>query len=217
MAVRRSSMALRTAIGTTVKVTIIAGCLFGLAAAGAVFSDDPLSAEIRPQAEGAINGLLASMQKRAAAGKLKRLDRVILHLGVLGGIVIGRFISPEGAAILRHAVYGGGSDLQLDPSYFKRSHLLAREIERRGPGNHGPIWFQQSEDMRLSLAFNPIYLTISDRSVRAGHPRIQFAAPDAPPVLTVIPIGKLRLRMFDNLVGALQPKPFAAYAEWRRE
>ena len=172
---------------------------------------------MRPRAEAAINGLLASMQKRAAAGKLTTLDRVILHAGVAGGIAAGQFVSPEGAAILRHAVYGDGSDLRLDPSYFKRSSFLAREIKRRGPGNHGPIGFQQAEDMRLSLALNPIFITISDRNVRVGHPRIRFAAPDAPPVVTIIPIGKLRLRMFDNLVGALQSKPFAAYAEWRLE
>ena len=150
-------------------------------------------------------------------GKLTILDRVILHLGVLGGIVFGQFISPEGAAILFHAVYGDGSDLQVDSSYFKRSKLLAMEIERRGPGNHGPIWFQQSEDMRLSLTFNPIFINISDRSVRVGHPHIKFAAAEAPPVPTVIRVGKLRLRMFDNLVGALQSMPFAAYAEWQLE
>jgi len=210
-------MALRTAIWTTVKITIVATSLFGLIAAGAVFSDDPLSAELRPRAEAAINGLLASMQKRAAAGRLTMFDRVVLHTGVMGGIVIGQIISPEGAAILQHAVYGDGSDLRLDPSYFKRSRFLAMEIKRRGRGNHGPIWFQQSEDMRLSLAFNPMFITISGRNVRVGHPRILFAAPDAPPVVTVIPIGNLRLRMFDNLVGTLQSKPFAASAEWRLE
>jgi hypothetical protein len=191
--------------------------LFGLVAAGAVFSNDPLSAKIRPRAEAAINGLLASMQKRAAAGKLTRFDRVLLHLGVWGGIAAGQFIAPEGAAILRHAVYGDGSDLRLDPSYFKRSPFLAKEIERRGPGKYGPIQFRQSEDMRLSLAFNPVFITNSGRSIRVGHPRIQFAAPNAPPVLTVIPVGKFRLRMYDNLVGALQQKSFAAYAEWQRQ
>jgi hypothetical protein len=210
-------MALRSAIWTTLKVTIIASCIFGLITVGAVFSDDPMSEGIRSRAEVAINGLLASMQKRAATGKLNMLDRVILHLGVLSGVVIGQFISPEGAAILRHAVYGNGSDLQLDPSYFKRSSFLAMEIERRGPGNHGPIWFQQSADIRLSLAFNPMFITIFNRSVRVGHPHVQFAAPNARPIVTVIPVGKLRLRMFDNLVGALQSKPFAAYAEWRLE
>jgi hypothetical protein len=210
-------MVLRTVIGGTVKVAIVASCLFGLVAAGAVFSDDPLSAAIRPRAEATIDGLLASMQKRAAAGELTILDRIVLHSGVLAGIAIGQFISPEGAAILRHAVYGDGGELRLDPSYFKRSRFLAAEIERRGPGNHGPVRFRQSEDMRLSLALNPVFIAISGGSVRAGHPRIQFAAPDAPPVLTIIPIGKLRLRMFDNLVGALQRKPFAAYAEWRLE
>jgi hypothetical protein len=210
-------MTLRATMGITVKVTTIASGLFGLVMAGVVFSDDPLSAGMRPRAEVVINGFLASMQKRAATGKLTIIDRVILHLGVTGGIVIGEFISPEGAAILCHAVYGDGGDLQLDPSYFKHSKFLAMQIERRSPGNHGPIVFQQSEDTRLSLAFNPMFITISDRSVRIGHPHIKFAAPDAPPVPTVIPVGKLRLRMFDNLVGALQTKAFAAYAEWRLE
>jgi hypothetical protein len=210
-------MTLRTATSSAVKVAIITIGLLGLAAAGIVFSDDPLSARMRPRAEAAINRLLASMRKRARAGELTTLDRIVLHTGVLGGIAVGQFVSPEGAAILRHAVYGGGSELQLDPSYFKRSRFLAAEIERRGPGTHGPIWFRQSKDMRLSLALNPVFITISDGRVRVGHPRIQFAAPDAPPVLTIIPIGKLRLRMFDNLVGALQQKPFPAYAEWRLE
>ncbi len=210
-------MTLRTAVSSAVKLAIIAICLCGLAAAGIVFSDDPLSARIRPRAEATINGLLASMQRRAAAGELTRLDRIVLHAGVLGGIAIGQFISPEGAAILRHAVYGDGSELRLDPAYFKRSRFLAAKIERLGPGAHGPVRFRQSVDMRLSLAFNPVFITISDGRVRIGHPRVQFAAPGAPPVVTVIPIGKLRLRMFDNLVGALQQKPFPAYAEWRRE
>ena len=83
-------MAMWTAVWTTVKVTIIASYLFGLVAAGAVFSNDPLSAEIiRPRAEAAVNGLLASMERRSAMGKLTILDRVILHLGVLGGTVFG--------------------------------------------------------------------------------------------------------------------------------
>ena len=210
-------MALRTAIKTTAKVIVAVCCLCGLAAAGAVFSDDPVSAGLRPHAEAALNGLLASMQKKAAAGKLTALDRALLHLGVIAGIAAGQFISPEGAAILRHAVYGDGSDLELDPSYFKRSPFLAKEIQSRGRGDHGPISFPQSKDMRLSLAFDPYFLSISGRHVRIGHPSIQFAAPAAPPVLTIVPIGKLRLRMFDNLVGALQAKPFAAYAEWQLE
>src|SRR5262249_44196814 len=138
------AMTLRAAFSATAKIAIVAGCLLGLVAAGTVFSDDPLSALVRPRAEAAINGLIASMQKRAAAGTLTNLDHVLLHLGVWGGVAAGQFISPEGAAILRHAVYGDGSDLRLDPSYLKRSPLVAREIERRGPGKYGPIQFRQS-------------------------------------------------------------------------
>jgi hypothetical protein len=208
-------MALRAVIRATAKVVIIAGSLFSIFTAGVTFSDDPLSAALRPRIEVTINGLLDSMMNRAATCKFNVLDRILLHAGIMGGIVIGQFISPEGAEILRHAVYGDGTDLRLDPAYLQHNKVVAMEIEKRGLGHHGPIWVPQSRDWRLSLAFNPVFITVSDRSVRVGHPRIQFAAPDAPPVPTIIPVGKLRLRVFDNLVGALQSKSFAAYAEWR--
>ncbi len=210
-------MALRTAIGTAVNVIVALCCLCGLAAVAVATSGDPLASALRPRAEAAINGYLAAMQKRAAAGKLSGLDRAALHLGIWGGIAVGTFVSPEGTLVLTHAVYGDGSELRLDPTYFKRSKFLAKEIKRLGPGEHGPISFPQDEDMRLSLVFDPVFISVKGRRVRVGHPRIRFAEPNAPPVLTVVPIGKLRLRVFDNLVGALQEKPFAAYAEWQLE
>jgi hypothetical protein len=210
-------MALRTAVASAVGTLIAAITLCAIAITALAFSGDPLSAALRPRAETALNNYLATMQKRAAAGQLTALDRAALHLGVVAGIAVGTFASPEGTVVLTHSVYGDGSELRLDPTYFKRSKFLAKEIKRLGQGEHGPISFPQDEDMRLSLVFDPVFISVKGRRVRVGHPRIRFAAANAAPVPTEVPVGKLRLRVFDNLVGALQDKPFAAYAEWQMD
>jgi hypothetical protein len=206
---------LRSATATVLQTILAALTLCAIAATGLALSGDPLSAALRPHAETALNGYLDTLRKRAAAGKLSTWDRAALHLGIAGGIAVGTFLSPEGSLILTHAVYGDGSELRLDSSYLKRSRFLAKEIKRLGPGEHGPIQFRQGEDLRLSLAFDPVYISVKGRRVRVGHPRVQFAAASEPPVVTVVPVGKLRLKVYDNLVGALQDKPFAAYAEWQ--
>jgi hypothetical protein len=209
--------ALRNAFRTVAEVVATLFAVFMLAGVAVSLSDDPISAALRPRAETAINDYLAAMQKRAAASKLTAYDRAMLHLGVWGGIALGPLISPEGAIILSHAVYGDGSELRLDPSHFKRSPYLTKQIGKLGPGEHGPLLFPLPEETRLALAFQPVFISVSGKRVRVGHPRIQFAAANAAPVVTIVPIGKLRIRMFDNLVGALQEKPFAAYAEWRMQ
>jgi hypothetical protein len=211
----RIVIALRNAFQTVVEIAATLCVLCALALTATALSDDPISAALRPRVETGINDYLAGMQKRAAASKLSPFDRAMLHLGVWGGIVLGPFISPEGAIIMCHAVYGDGGELRLDPSYFKRSPFIAKQIAKLGPGEHGPLMVPQSDEARLSLAFQPVFISVSGKRVRVGHPRIQFATASAAPVVTIVPIGKMRIRMFDNLVGALQQMPFAAYAEWR--
>ena len=132
----------------------------------------------------------------------------------LAGIGLGAIAYPEAGAILRHYIYGGGMELELSSEYFRRSPYLRARIAELGPGSHGPIWFRQSDDWRLSLALNPYYIDIEEERIRVFHPHIEFAAIRGAETYTIVPIGKLRIRFYDNLVSALDPTPFAAYAEW---
>lgn len=190
--------------------------LLGVVAALILFSPDPLSHRARLGIERGLDRHLDAMRRRAARSELTRLDRAELHVGIIAGIGLGYILWPEAAAILRHAVYGDGTPLVLDPSYFRQSPFVQRQVARLGLGDHGPIRFPQREDWRLSLALMPIYLHISKDTVRIGHPYVMFAAADSVPVWTRVPIGRLRLKIYDNLVGALQRRPFETYAAWKR-
>jgi hypothetical protein len=180
-------------------------------------SEHGVAVDARHAFESAVNTYLDEARRRGAGEGLTRVDAIVLHAGVAIGSLAGRAISPEGSRILWHAVHGDGTELALDPAYFRRSELVAGLIERLGPGRHGPIGVHPHEDWRVALALNPIYLDVTDDRVRIGHPRIRFASVDDPGAVTLVPIGRIRLEVPDGLVDALGQTPFAAWAEWRRE
>lgn len=204
----------RVARGLAATTAAIA-VLSGLGCTGVLWSDDPISSLARPVVERAVNGHLAAMRERGATSGLTWVDRAELHLGVVVGTTFGGLVSPEGSAVLWHAVYGDGSELRLDATYFRDSPWIRRQIARRGRGDHGPIAVRPEDDWRLALALNPVYLHVAEDRIAVGHPDMRFAAADGKPVYTVVPIGKLRIRVWDNLVSALGAKPFACWAEWR--
>lgn len=171
---------------------------------------------VRTALESGINLHLEGMRRRAARGQTTTVDVVVLHGGILAGAGLAPWLSPEGYAVLRHAAYGQGEDLELGHGYFSRSPYLQRQVSERGVGRHGPLWVQQQEDWRLSLTFNPYYLTITEETVRISHPTMRFQKPTERRSDTIVPIGKMRIIIPDNLVGALQQHTFRAYAEWER-
>ncbi|QQZ30870.1 hypothetical protein HMY34_04750 [Thiothrix subterranea] len=142
------------------------------------------------------------------------MDKTILHSGILTGIAVSWFRYPEASALLFHYVYGDGSDLSLSADYFRESGYLKEKIAALGIGQHGAIGLRQQDDWRLALTLNPYYLDVTEQQVVLFHPHIAFAPLDSQRVPTIVPIGKLKIRVFDNLVSALEPKPFRAYAVW---
>lgn len=195
----------------------ILGALFTLS----VFSisitmfDDPLSQKMRELTENQVNQYIESLLYKASQGTLTTLDRALLHTGLLMGLTISWLKYPEASMLLYHAVYGDGSTLELPSSYFERSPYLQEVINKLGEGQHGPITLEQARDWRLSLALNPYYLTITSETIRLYHPSIIFASiKKAPKVVTIVPIGKLKLKVYDNLVSVINSKPFYVYSEW---
>lgn len=180
--------------------------------------DDSVSRRLRAVTEKHVNRYAERLTDRASRNVLGTLDRVLLHAGVLAGVAVSRLRYPEASALLYHYVYGDGSELELASDYFETSPYLKRVIHRLGEGEHGPTALRQAQDWRLSLALNPYYLTVTPQAVRLYHPRIAFAPlNDARRIWTVVPVGKMKLKIYDGLVNALEPTPFAAYSQWPRD
>ncbi len=181
-----------------------------------VFLDDPISRRLRGTTQKVVNDYCKRLADRSQKDELGFLDKSVLHSGVLIGVGISKFIYPEASALLFHYVYGDGSDLELSSVYFKNSEYLADQIKKSGLGFHGPVGMKQDADYRLSLALNPYYLEIETGRVRIYHPNIEFAPVSGKKVPTIIPLGKLKIRVYDNLISSLNPTPFYVYSEWER-
>lgn len=179
--------------------------------------NDPFSNNLRTKTEESINSYVESLTDKAFSGSLSFFDRAVLNISVLSGVAYTRFTFPEASALLYHYVYGDGADLILDSTYFQASDYLSQTITTLGVGEHGPIALKQSQDWRLSLALNPYYLKVTAERVRLFHPKITFAPlNEKDKTLTIVPIGKMRLRIYDNLISAMNPHSFYVYSEWPR-
>ncbi len=179
--------------------------------------DDPVSTKLRTVTEERLSRLIENMSSKAVKGTLTSLDKALLHSCILLAIGITRFKYPEGAIVLYHYVYGDGSPLELSPDYFQRSAYLQKKIFELGEGNHGPIRISQQDDWRFSLALNPYFLSVDGAHIKVYHPHIDFSILDCSKKWTIVPIGKLRIRICDNLVSALNPTPFYVFSEWDRK
>jgi len=195
---------MRTAI---LKVLALIVLFTTLAFVGVIYSSDPLSSKLRVSAEHYINSYIENLANRASSGNLTSGDRRALNFSVFSGVTISKFKYPEAAKILHHYVHGDGSELKLDATYFRNSRYLTSVISRLGTGDHGPLTLTQSQD-------NPYFLKVTADRVRVYHPQISFAPTNGPKVFTIVPVGRMKIKVFDNLVSALNPTPFSVYAEW---
>ena len=176
--------------------------------------EDPVSKKLRNSTENSFNQYVDFLLTKATKNELNSLDKAIMHLGTKTSIIATKFIYPEASMLLDHYVYGDGSDLKLPADYFKSSSYLQNQINNLGYGEHNLIALEQQEDWRLSLVFNPYFLKVTPEQVKIYHPQIKFAAVTAEKKPTFIAIGKMKLRVYDNLFSAMSPTPFYAYSEW---
>ena len=178
--------------------------------------NDPVSQQLRIWTEHNLNQVIENLTLKAEQQQLNWLDKTVLHGTLWLGCGIAYWQYPEASKILWHYVYGNGEALTLDADYFQQSAYLKQQIQKLGQGQHGPITLKQAQDWRLSLALNPYYLEISPEQVKLYHPHIAFAPLKSTRTYTILPLGYLRLRLYDNLIEALDPKPFAVSTSWQR-
>jgi len=174
---------------------------------------DPVSSKLRVVTEKTINNYLYNIAIKGQEDRLNLFDKSILHSGLIIGSTISRIAYPEASKLLFHYVYGDGSDLNLNSRYFRKSSYLKQKINELGNGHHGPIGLKQHEDWRLSLVFNPYYINIESNNMYIYHPKIEFASSKGELVPTIVPIGKLKVKVYDNIISSLNPIPFKAYSQ----
>lgn len=198
------------------KLALIIVLFLSLSAFSVTSLNDPLSQQLRTWTEHNLNQAIENLTVKAEHQQLNWLDKTVLHSALWLGCGIAYWQYPEASKILWHYVYGQGEALTLDAEYFQQSDYLKQQIQQLGQGKHGPLTLKQAQDWRLSLALNPYYLDITSNDVRIYHPHIAFAPLNSTRTYTILPLGYLRLRLYDNLIQAFNPKPFAVSASWKR-
>lgn len=193
---------------------VVTNLFLGILVVSVAVLEGPVPTKMRNAVEFIIHDYNNSLMDKAERNDLTIFDEWILRAGLLVGTTLSRYHYPEASMILNHYVYGDGSTLQLPQHYFANSSYLNKLVSSLGDGDHGPLALKQHQDWRLSLALNPFYLSISGEKVRIYHPKVEFAPVGSARVVTVVPVGKLRVQIYDNLVSALDPTPFEAFAEW---
>lgn len=177
---------------------------------------DPISTNLRSQSEVFINQTIENLLTRAEQNQLTVLDKALLHSGALLGMGISYWSYPEATQVLWHYIYGDGSALELKADYFKSSAYLNQQVKQLGSGTHGALTLKQQQDWRLSLVFNPYYLKVTPDEVIIFQPQLDFAPLRQTRRFTLVPLGLMKVKVYDNLIHALNPKPFKVFAKWSR-
>lgn len=188
--------------------------IMGLASYSLLAGESQFSSALRDTVETQTNGLLARLSQSTSDNTLTPFDKILIRTFAYSGIALGHLVYPEAAQVLSHYIDGNGEPLALRPDFFQSSPFLKAQVLDRSDGTYGPIGFEQKRDWRLSLVLNPFYLSITGDKVKLYHPNIEFAHTHQDNVHTVVPIGKLNIVFYDNLISALNPTPFYVYSEW---
>jgi len=207
-----NSRAFKITVGVLATLLI----LLAVFALSIILLDDAISQNIRFATEGVVNGYVDDLSEKATNDELNTFDRSFLHSSISKGIMFSRGKYPEASTLLQHFVYGDGSDLELSSDYFKDSPYLQAKVSELGEGEHGPISLTQEDDLRLAMAVNPYYLSIDGEKVRLYNPNVTFGEESSDRIMSIVPIGKLQVNIYDELVTVMDPEPFYVFSEWVR-
>lgn len=155
----------------------------------------------------------AQMNRRRENNRLNKLDVAECQVLYYGIALAGRFVSPEGSAIVSGYLHGQGRDLWLDSSYLRTSPVILRNWRSLKVGQrHQYSLRRQADDWRLSYALNPFSLRRGEHEVLLWQ-RIEFTT--NPRTVTKLNYGLGVVELPDALIHVLHPVPFMVYAKWK--
>jgi hypothetical protein len=137
-----------------------------------------------------------------------------------GMVVVGGVFYPEASQVLYEFCWGGGDYAVVDPSYIRNSPMIRSRLKKLKPGQHWPPGggyghFKQTEDVRLSYAFNPLAIDKKrDGTVVVTSPvKVAKLTED---VYTRFYLGPFTFDLPDSLMRvACRKTDYVARSEWR--
>jgi hypothetical protein len=128
----------------------------------------------------------------------KTLQRIYNNIIFYGGIIY-----PEASKILKHYIYGNGSDLEVISEYFYRSELIIEIMEKNKDKEIiGPITLRIKDDLRIAYAVNGFYIrTLNNLEI---YQKINFADKNDRNTYTNFNILNKEIKIPDRLIRTFE-------------
>jgi len=155
------------------------------------------------------------LEMRSAKGKHTLPEKVMLSTMYNSMIGVGYVLYPEAAEVLYLFCHGDGKNAKINSDYIRNSPVVQKRLKKLKPGQTWSGWFHQTEDVRLSYAYNPIKIENLGSKVRVSSP-IRVAKLGEK-VYTRFYMGPLTFDLPDSLMRVgCKSKEYTAYTEWSK-
>jgi len=162
-----------------------------------------------------LTGYFKDMEQRATRDEVHVVERVALQSAYAGMVIVGEVLYPEASHVLYEFCWGGGDDVEIEADYVRNSPLIRKKLKQLKPGQRWSGWYKQTEDVRLSYAFNPISIEKRrDGEIVVTSP-IEVA-PIGSGIYTRLYMGPLTFDLPDSLMRvACDEKDYIAVVRWK--
>jgi hypothetical protein len=155
------------------------------------------------------------LERRATRGEETTLEVLGLQVAYGGMVGVGGILYPEASEVLYEFCWGGGDDPEVESEYVRQSPFVRKKLAGLKPGQKWSGWYKQTEDVRLSYAFNPI--TIEKR--RGGEIVVTSpikVAPLGSGIYTRLYMGPLTFDLPDSLMRvACDEHEYTSVVRWK--
>lgn len=162
----------------------------------------------------ALTGYFKDLEHRAVRGDEHPVEVLGLQASYAGMVAVGAVLYPEASQVLYEFCWGGGADVEISADYVRQSPFIRKKLAGLRPGGRWSGWYKQTEDVRLSYAFNPISIEKrKDGEIVVTSP-IQVAKIGSG-IYTRLYMGPLTLDLPDSLMRiACDETDYTALARW---
>jgi len=155
------------------------------------------------------------LERRAVHHEETPIEVAGLQVAYGGMVAVGSVLYPEASQVLYEFCWGGGENTEISSDYVRTSPFIRRKLAGLKPGQKWSGWYKQTEDVRLSYAFNPISIEKRKGGEIVVTSPIQVAQIGSG-IYTRLYMGPLTVDLPDSLMRiACEEKDYTAVVRWR--